>query len=907
MSSEDLECTVCLEPFNLGLRAPMILSCGGAHELCFTCVNLLRANTERSGTELRCPTCRSVMEIGAPINRNRGLLAALEALQRTQEATLKKPPPSEQSPPQLLASGVECIDCHRELPKNAFSKAQLKKKSTVGSRCGECVSSRDDSLAAASTPELPSSPPHPVPTSVDEARTDEDVDVDSLEQAASRARSLGLMTEADVDQLTDELARGSLSEAAAVRKVRGLVQTAQHAAFAGKRVRVRGLSTRTELNGCVGRVAGYLSARPGEETDSAFSVELEESSGAPGSGERFTRIQSANLEVVAEEASPAERPPPRYDGSLLSVALDTNLPEMQPDFAALATVCTECGVTADDSPNRALSRCGKCKRVQYCSRECQVAGWKRGGHKHSCGQPLPTPRSVRDCPAEALGRTLAEFGCSCPQIATACMTRAATGVQPAGSRFAKVFGTAAGVASVERAMRAFLGFPGVQLTALPILMLVGERCGVSSLLGGEAIALTVRALAHDFPIATATGYPAREIVATNALALLKNLYMEEDYGQVEVVKRALVGAGGVVATCAAMRAFPSNLHIQEFGLAVLFISTANEYTAKEQAKDAGALAMCVAALRRHRHSGGGEAGAEAGGEAGGGSANASGIERRSARMGSVLPPAGGSVHPAAGAIRNITVGEDQLAIGRKQAGVRAGAVAAVCEVIRSPEVAADEEDVEMCISALLNLFSEVTARAFEEQLRPAGGIRGLLRGSVLPSLKTHAKAEGVLMFGMSALNTFTLSAKCGRDKQERCRQAMTDGGVAALVSILRSHPRHETLRNGSLATLLGWYEASAKPPAAQRSATNGGDDEACPVRVEYIEAGVLTAALRVLKTTNGCVEHAYELIGWLMKTHPGGMEPSAAELSEAVRAIFPDPASFRRAFANAASRASAGS
>ena len=42
--------------------------------------------------------------------------------------------------------------------------------------------------------------------------------------------------------------------------------------------------------------------------------------------------------------------------------------------------CDWCGRTQADG--RKFSRCGKCLRVFYCSKECQVAGWRE--HKGYC-------------------------------------------------------------------------------------------------------------------------------------------------------------------------------------------------------------------------------------------------------------------------------------------------------------------------------------------------------------------------------------------------------------------------------------------------------------------------------------------------------------------------------------------
>lgn len=44
-------------------------------------------------------------------------------------------------------------------------------------------------------------------------------------------------------------------------------------------------------------------------------------------------------------------------------------------------LCENCGAEKDGE--RALMRCGKCKRVMYCGRECQAEDWK--AHKPFCG------------------------------------------------------------------------------------------------------------------------------------------------------------------------------------------------------------------------------------------------------------------------------------------------------------------------------------------------------------------------------------------------------------------------------------------------------------------------------------------------------------------------------------------
>ena len=73
-----------------------------------------------------------------------------------------------------------------------------------------------------------------------------------------------------------------------------------------------------------------------------------------------------------------------------------------------------------------LLACQKCKKVKYCSRACQLTGW-RLGHKESCGKrPLPTPSKVTNGGPSAVCPILSEFhGCN-GSVAFACMSRLAS-------------------------------------------------------------------------------------------------------------------------------------------------------------------------------------------------------------------------------------------------------------------------------------------------------------------------------------------------------------------------------------------------------------------------------------------------------------------------------------------------
>lgn len=52
-------------------------------------------------------------------------------------------------------------------------------------------------------------------------------------------------------------------------------------------------------------------------------------------------------------------------------------------------LCFPCGTLGCDKKEANIGefkRCGKCKAIWYCSRECQIQSWKKDGHKTSCGK-----------------------------------------------------------------------------------------------------------------------------------------------------------------------------------------------------------------------------------------------------------------------------------------------------------------------------------------------------------------------------------------------------------------------------------------------------------------------------------------------------------------------------------------
>jgi len=73
----DLECSVCAEAFDVSTRTPMVLPCSGSHEICAVCVVGLCERFGGDDRAFQCPSCRDPILPCFPINKNRGLVAAL--------------------------------------------------------------------------------------------------------------------------------------------------------------------------------------------------------------------------------------------------------------------------------------------------------------------------------------------------------------------------------------------------------------------------------------------------------------------------------------------------------------------------------------------------------------------------------------------------------------------------------------------------------------------------------------------------------------------------------------------------------------------------------------------------------------------------------------------------------------
>lgn len=506
--------------------------------------------------------------------------------------------------------------------------------------------------------------------------------------------------------------------------------------LSGQRVQISDYSE--ELTGLIGVVEGvsrFINSQH-VETESLV-LKLDD--------ERTVTVPAACVQPICTPASVAEPDIERTHqlmsnrlskGREVTVALDLALPECRFSFHLLDRCCSECGLPPQDGTAR-WNVCAQCRVTRYCCAAHQRAAWKRGGHKHTCGRPLPTAESLAKAAEEEPSHVLAalrEFGQACPPLAVCCcvhlmqLTITADGLPDTKSALANLLATnQAHTEALVGAMRAFPDLEGVQLAAIPLLSnyFCFARKQVLSAGGVEAIVVGLDRV-------------QTESVALAALSGLMNMVRHED--PLRDVKRALVEARGVAVVCAAMQKYPQNEGIVQEGASLLFFAAANDQRGKSQCVSHGAPAILAAALAAF---GGSECVAE----------------------------------HAIGAVRNITAGETDACLPRKRACVRAGLLSAVLQAMR---VHRHKEDIqEMCLSALVNLASDEAYQAVEKM---PGGHAALLV-SVVAVTRAFASSEGmVFAFGLSAISMYT------KDK-ELARTAMRVGAVDVLALALAPSKR----------------------------------------------------------------------------------------------------------------------
>ncbi len=162
--------------------------------------------------------------------------------------------------------------------------------------------------------------------------------------------------------------------------------------------------------------------------------------------------------------------------------------EFDPDdcFECFGERCMACN--AVPAEGKKLLACQRCKRVRYCGRPCQLAGWRRG-HKESCGKCLPRPSRVATGGPQYVLAALREYHAAHSGLSFACLTRlGAMALDPEQhTKYLRaMIDYPGGVEAVVLAMKAYAG---ARELILPGYMLLCAFCATDK----EGAAAVVRA------------------------------------------------------------------------------------------------------------------------------------------------------------------------------------------------------------------------------------------------------------------------------------------------------------------------------------------------------------------------------------------------------------------------------
>ena len=176
-------------------------------------------------------------------------------------------------------------------------------------------------------------------------------------------------------------------------------------------------------------------------------------------------------------------------------------------FEDFGHTCMACN--ASPAEGKKLLACQKCKKVRYCSRACQLAGWRQGHKESCCKRPLPTPSKVTGGTAQQVLAMLGEFHSAHGGLAFACLSRlGAFALDPdhCEKHLRAVVDWPGGVASIIRTMRCYAGareiiLPGYMLLCAVCQSFKEGACAVVQAEGLDCIidVLKVIAISRHLP------------------------------------------------------------------------------------------------------------------------------------------------------------------------------------------------------------------------------------------------------------------------------------------------------------------------------------------------------------------------------------------------------------------------
>ena len=122
--------------------------------------------------------------------------------------------------------------------------------------------------------------------------------------------------------------------------------------------------------------------------------------------------------------------------------------------------CASCGAIEGSVPGKRHAACNRCKTVFYCSRSCQSAHWKEGGHKRACETPeqrearlrktsTPANAPATDIPPKEVATQGVAVDASAAVSAAAAVASADDGVSDGDKKAASASASASGSTSAS--------------------------------------------------------------------------------------------------------------------------------------------------------------------------------------------------------------------------------------------------------------------------------------------------------------------------------------------------------------------------------------------------------------------------------------------------------------------------
>ena len=205
-------------------------------------------------------------------------------------------------------------------------------------------------------------------------------------------------------------------------------------------------------------------------------------------------------------------------------------------FEGFGDCCMACGKPPEEG--KKLLGCQKCKsRVKYCSRACQLAGW-RLGHKESCGKRcLPTPSKVTYGSPAAVLPMLSEFHAAHGGLAYAIVSRLGSLAldEHCEKHLRAMIDWPGGVAAIVKSMKCYAGHRELILPGYMLLCAVCSTAkeGAAAVVQAEGLEPIIDLLkvSVDEPHLLAAGLRAmRQMAATGPTAKQQLIEKQGVYG-----------------------------------------------------------------------------------------------------------------------------------------------------------------------------------------------------------------------------------------------------------------------------------------------------------------------------------------------------------------------------------------